>query len=48
MDEPVFKQVSKGLFEDIYLRLGGDVGGLRARDDHRQEATLQVYRNAWT
>ena len=23
MDEPVFKQVSKGLFEEIYYRLGG-------------------------
>ena len=23
MDEPAFKQVSKGLFEDIYFRLGG-------------------------
>lgn len=23
MDEPAFKQVAKGLFEDIYFRLGG-------------------------
>ena len=23
MDEPAFKQVSKGLFKDIYFRLGG-------------------------
>ena len=23
MDEPAFKQVSKGLFEDFYFRLGG-------------------------
>ena len=23
MDEPAFKQVSKGWFEDIYYRLGG-------------------------
>jgi hypothetical protein len=23
MDEPTFKQVGKGLFEDMYLRLGG-------------------------
>ena len=23
MDEPAFKQVSKGLFEEIYFRLGG-------------------------
>jgi hypothetical protein len=23
MDEPTFKQVSKGLFEDMYFRLGG-------------------------
>ena len=23
MDEPVFKQVAKGLFEEMYLRLGG-------------------------
>jgi hypothetical protein len=24
MDESAFKQVSKGLFEDMYFRLGGD------------------------
>ncbi|HEX8190117.1 MAG TPA: hypothetical protein VF586_17300 [Pyrinomonadaceae bacterium] len=27
IDEPVFKQVSKGLFEDIYFRLGGVSSG---------------------
>jgi hypothetical protein len=30
MDGPVFKQVSKGLFEDIYLRLGGGSSGWTA------------------
>ena len=30
MDEPAFKQVSKGLFEDIYFRLGGESSGWTA------------------
>jgi hypothetical protein len=30
MDEPAFKQVSKGLFEDMYFRLGGESSGWTA------------------
>ena len=30
MDEPAFKQVSKGLFEEIYFRLGGESSGWTA------------------
>ena len=30
MDEPAFKQVAKGLFEDIYYRLGGESSGWTA------------------
>ncbi len=30
MGEPAFKQVSKGLFEEIYFRLGGESSGWTA------------------
>jgi hypothetical protein len=30
MDEPTFKQVGKGLFEEMYYRLGGEKSGWTA------------------
>lgn len=30
MDEPAFRQVSKGLFEETYFRLGGESSGWTA------------------
>jgi hypothetical protein len=30
MDEPAFRQVSKGLFEETYFRLGGEASGWTA------------------
>ncbi len=36
MGEPAFKQVSKGLFEEMYFRLGGESSGWTA--DYWQKA----------
>ena len=45
MDEPVFKQVGKGLFEDIYFRLGGESSGWTA--DYWREVIEPVAGLGW-
>ena len=45
MDESAFKQVSKGLFEDIYYRLGGESSGWTA--DYWREVIEPVAVLGW-
>jgi hypothetical protein len=45
MDEPAFKQVSKGLFEEIYFRLGGESSGWTA--DYWREAIEPYTELGW-
>lgn len=45
MGEPAFKQVSKGLFEEIYFRLGGESSGWTA--DHWREVIEPAAGSGW-
>jgi hypothetical protein len=45
MDEPAFKQVAKGLFEEIYFRLGGGESGWTA--DYWREVIEPVAELGW-
>jgi hypothetical protein len=45
MDKPAFKQISKGLFEEIYFRLGGESSGWTA--NYWREAIEPVAGLGW-
>lgn len=45
MDEPAFKQVAKGLFKEMYFRLGGGASGWTA--DYWREAFEDADNLGW-